>query len=53
MFLFYRGMGFSKCDTIFSLALQFPDRFDEMGSLIQFMWDGHIGFEVDWGGSPN
>jgi len=46
VFLFYHGMGFSSCDNIFNLALPFPDSFDEMGSLIQFMWDGRIGFEV-------
>ena len=53
MFLFYHVMGFSRCDSIFSLALPFPDSFDEMGSLIWFMWDGRIRFEVEWGGSPN
>ena len=53
VFLFYHGMGFSRCDRIFSLALLFPDSFDEMSSLIRFMWDGQIGFEAEWGGSPN
>ena len=53
MFMFYHGMGFSRCDNIFSLALPFPDNFDEMGSLIQFVWDGQIGFEAEVGGSMN
>ena len=53
MFLFYHGMGFSGCDNIFSLALPFPDSFDEMVSLIRFMWDDWIGFEVEGGGSLN
>jgi len=53
VFLFYHGMGFARCDRIFSLALPFPDSFDEMGSLIRFMWDGQIGFEAEWGGSLN
>ena len=35
----------------FNLAFPFPDSFDEMGSLIQFMKDGRIRFEVEWGGS--
>ena len=39
--------------VLFSLTLSFPDSFDEMGSLIQFMWDGQIGFEVEWDGSSN
>jgi len=51
--IFYHGMGFSRCDNIFSLALPFPNIFDEMGSLIQSMWDGRIGIEAKWGGSPN
>jgi len=46
-------MGFSRCDNVFSLALPFPDSFDEMGSLMRFMWDGRIGFYVEWGGSSN
>ena len=53
MFLFYHGMGFSRCDSIFSLAFPFPDNFDEMGSLMRFVGDGRIGFEVEWGGSLN
>ncbi len=53
VFLFYHGMGFSMCDSISSLALPFPDSFDEMGSLICLMWDAWIGFETEWGGSPN
>ena len=53
MFLFYHGMGFARCDNIFSLALPFLDSFDEMGSFMRFVWDGQIGFEVEWGGSPN
>jgi len=46
VFIFYHGMGFSRCDSIFDLALPFLDSFDDMGSLIQFMWDDRIGFEV-------
>ena len=46
-------MGFSRCDSIFSLALPFPGSFDEMGSLMRFVGDGRIGFEAEWGGSPN
>ena len=53
VFLFYHGMGFSRCDNILSLTLPFPDSFDKMGSLIRFMWDGQIGFKVEWGGSIN
>jgi len=53
VFLFYQSMGFSKCDCIFSPALPFPDSFDEMGSFMWFVWDGWIGFEAEWGGSPN
>ena len=53
MFLFYYGMGFAKCDSIFSLALPFPDSFDEMDSLMHFLGDGRIGFKAEWGGSPN
>ena len=40
-------------DSIFSLALPFPNSFDEMGSLMQFVGDVRIGFEADWGGSLN
>ena len=50
---FYHGTSFSRCDNIFNLALPFPDRFDEMGSLIRFMWDDQIRFETEKGGSPN
>ena len=53
VFLFYHGMGFSKFGSTFSLALQFPNSFDEMNSLMRFVWDGWIGFEVELGGSPN
>ena len=60
VFLFYHGMGFSRCDSIFSLALPFPDNFlpfldsfDEMGSLMGFVGNGWIGFETEWGGSLN
>lgn len=47
VFLFYHGMCFSRCDNIFILALPFFDSFDEMGSLIRFMWDGRIRFKDD------
>ena len=30
--IFCHGMGFSKCDSVFSLALPFPNSLDEMGS---------------------
>jgi len=53
VFLFYHGMGFSRCENISSLAFPFHNSFDEMGSFIQFMWDGQIGFEAEWGGSLN
>ena len=53
MFLFYHGMGLAMCDNIFSLALAFPDSFDEVGSLMHFVGDGRIGFEAEWGVSPN
>jgi len=53
VFLFYHDMGFSRCDSIFSLAFPFPHSLDEMGSLIQHMRDGRIGFEVEWGGYSN
>jgi len=53
VFLFYHGMGFARCDSIFSLNLPFPGSFDEMVSLMRFVGDGWIGFEVEWGGSPN
>jgi len=53
VFILDHGMGFARCDSIFSLALPFPDIFDEMGSLMHFLGDGHIGFEVEWGGSLN
>ena len=46
-------MGFTRCDRIFSLALPFPDSFDEMGSLMRFVGDDRIRFEAEWGGSPN
>ena len=29
--LFYRGMAFAKCDSIFSLAMPYQDSLDEMG----------------------
>lgn len=50
---FCHSMGLSRCDGIFSLGFPFPNNFDEMGSLMQFVWDGQIGFESEWGGSPN
>ena len=53
VFLFYHGMGLAKCDSIFSLALPFPNNFDDMGSLMRFVGDGWIGFEVERGGSLN
>jgi len=53
VFLFYHGMGFSRCKSIFSLALPFPNSFDEMGSLMCFVGDGRVRFEVEWNGSPN
>jgi len=53
VFLFYQGIGFSRCDSIFTLAFPFPDSFDEMGSLMHFVGDGRIGFEAEWGGSLN
>ena len=43
----------SGVTMFFSLAFPFPDSFDEMGFYIWFMWDRRIGFEVEWGGSPN
>jgi len=46
VFLFYHGMGFSRCDSIFSLVLPFPYSFDKMDSCMQFMWEGRIGFEA-------
>ena len=30
--IFYHGIGFARCDNVFSLALPFPDSLDEMGS---------------------
>ena len=51
--IFYHGIGFARCDSIFSIAFPFLDSFDETGSLIRFMWDGRIGFEAEWGGSSN
>ena len=53
VFLSYHGMVFSRCDNIFSLALTFPNSFDEMDSLMRFVWDGQNGFEVEWGGYLN
>ena len=53
VFLFYHGMGFSRCGSIFNLALPFPNSFDEMGSLMGFVGYGRIGFETEWGGSLN
>ena len=53
VFLFYHVMGFVRCDSIFSLPFPFPNSFDEMGSLMHFVGDGWIGFEVEWGGSSN
>ena len=53
VFLFYHGMGFTRCDSVFSLAFPFLDSFDEMDSLIWFLWDGQIGFQAEWGGSLN
>ena len=53
MFILYHGMGFSRCDSVFRLALPFPDSFDEMGSLMCFVGDGQIGFEAELGGSLN
>ena len=53
VFLFYHDISFSRCDSIFSIALPFLDSFDEMDYLIHMMWDGWIGFEAKWGGSPN
>ena len=38
--VFYHGMGFSRCDNVFSLALPFPHRLDEMGS--------HTSVELDY-----
>ena len=46
-------MGFARYDYISSLPFPFPDSFDEMGSLMHFVGDGQIGFEAEWGGSPN
>lgn len=46
-------MVFSRCDSIFILTLPFIDRFDEMGFVIQFMWDGWIGLEDECSGSLN
>ena len=43
----HHGMGFSRYESIFNLALSFLDSLDEMGSLIRFMWDGQIGFESE------
>ena len=40
VFLFYHGMGFARCDSIFILALTFPNSFDDMGSLMCFVGDG-------------
>ena len=48
----YLGMGFSRCDSVFSLALPFLYSFDEMGSHTLVDMDDRIGFEVEWGGSP-
>ena len=38
--LFCHGMGFSKCDSFFNLALPFPDNIDVMGS--------HVLVELDF-----
>ena len=43
MFLFYHGMGLSRCDSIFSLALPFLHSFVEMGSLMYFV--GMVGLD--------
>ena len=53
VFLFHHGMDFPRCDSNFSLLLPFPNSLDEMGSLMQFMWNGQIVFEAEWGGSMN
>ena len=53
VFIFYHGMRFSRFDSISSLALPFLDSFDEMGSLIWFMWDDRIRFKANRGGSLN
>ena len=50
---FIPGMGFSRCDSIFSLALPFPNSFDEMGYLMHFVGDGRIGCKAEWRGSTN
>jgi len=53
VFIFYHGMGLARWDSIFSLALPFPDSFNEMCSLIHFLGVGRIGYEDEWGGSLN
>ena len=53
MLHFYHDMGFSRCDDIFSVALTFLDSFDDMGSLVRFVWDGWIGFKDKWGEYAN
>jgi len=47
VFIFYHGMGFYRRDNTFGVAFPFPNRFDEMGSLMRFVWDGWIGFEAE------
>ena len=37
--VFYHGMGFSRCDSVFGLALPIPNSLDEMGS--------HTSIELD------
>jgi len=46
VFHFYHGMGFSRCDSIFSLALPFTNSFDEMGFLMCFVGNDRIRFEA-------
>lgn len=53
MLLSCHVMGFSRGDSIFSLALPFAYRFHEIGFLIRFMWDCCIGFKAKWAGSPD
>jgi len=53
VFRFYHGTGFSKCNSVFSLALQFWDNHGMMGFSC-FGWARlSDGFEAEWGGSPN
>ena len=44
--LLYHGMGFAKCDSVFKLALPFPDGLDEMGSHIWLSWDGRMDLKL-------